>query len=96
MDRILLTYIGLFLTIAWGTAHLFPTRRVVAGFGEFTADHLRTITMEWIDEGLMLIFVSVLVAVVIRIDRTGPVTRAGARLLSGLRFVHQEGNAVDI
>ena len=57
-------------------AHLFPTRRVVAGFGQITADNLRTITMEWITEGLMLIFIGVLVAVVTFIDRTSPVTRA--------------------
>ena len=57
-------------------AHLFPTRRVVAGFGEITADNLHIITMGWITEGLILIFVGVLVAVVTLIDRTSPVTRA--------------------
>jgi hypothetical protein len=50
------------LTITWGTAHLFPTRSVVRGFGDIGVENERVITMEWILEGVTLIFVGVLAA----------------------------------
>jgi hypothetical protein len=52
------------LTIAWGTAHLFPTRSVVRGFGDIGVENERVITMEWILEGVTLIFAGVLTAAV--------------------------------
>ena len=45
----------------WGTAHLVPTRQVVAGFGEITRDSRLVLTMEWVAEGLAMWFVAVLV-----------------------------------
>ncbi len=69
------TYTGSFLTFAWGVAHLFPTGRVVAGFGEISPDNKRTITMEWINEGVTLMFIGVLVALVTYVDRTNAVSR---------------------
>ena len=55
-----LLYIGSALTLLWGTAHLFPTRNVVADFGEISTDNRHIITMEWIVEGVALIFIGVL------------------------------------
>jgi hypothetical protein len=52
------------LTIAWGTAHLFPTRSVVRGFGDIGVENERVITMEWILEGVTLIFAGLLTAAV--------------------------------
>ena len=49
------------LTIIWGTAHLFPTKNVVKNFGNISADNKRIITMEWIIEGISLIFVGILI-----------------------------------
>ena len=72
----ILIYIGAFLAFGWGTAHLFPTRNIVAGFGEISADNRRIITMEWLTEGVALIFVGVLVAIVTCVDRTSPVSTA--------------------
>lgn len=46
----------------WGVGHLVPTRSVVAGFGELSQDNRRIITMEWVIEGITLIFLGVLVA----------------------------------
>jgi hypothetical protein len=46
----------------WGVAHLFPTKSVVDGFGEITIDNKRIITMEWIIEGVFLIFIGLLCA----------------------------------
>lgn len=75
MDLILL-YIGSGLTVIWGIAHLFPTKSVVTGFGEVTIDNKRIIMMEWINEGLALIFIGVLVATVIFIDPSDVVSTA--------------------
>ena len=75
MDLILL-YLGSGLTGIWGITHLFPTKSVVQGFGEITIDNKRIITMEWIIEGLALIFIGVLVATVTFIDPSNVVSRA--------------------
>lgn len=61
-------YLGAALTALWGISHLIPTRNVVAGFGEISDDNRQIITMEWIVEGVSLIFIGVLVAVVTAID----------------------------
>ena len=75
MDLILL-YLGSGLTVLWGVAHLFPTKSVVQGFGEISIDNRRIITMEWITEGLALIFIGVLVAAVTVIDSSNVVSTA--------------------
>lgn len=71
-----LLYIAAAITGFWGTAHLFATRGVVAGFGELTADNRRIITMEWIVEGVALISIGTLVAVVTAIDATATASSA--------------------
>ena len=75
MDLILL-YLGSGLTVIWGVAHLFPTKSVVQGFGEISIDNKRIITMEWIIEGLALIFIGVLVFTVTVIDPSNVVSTA--------------------
>ena len=70
-----LTYIGSLLTFGWGAAHLFPTAKVVDGFGQISTDNKRTITMEWINEGITLIFIGVLAALVTYVDRTSLISR---------------------
>jgi hypothetical protein len=64
----ILVYIAAAVTCAWGIAHLFATRGVVAGFGELTTDNRRIITMEWIVEGVALISLGSLVAAVTAVD----------------------------
>jgi hypothetical protein len=76
MNGALLTYTGSFLVFGWGIAHLFPTRNVVATFGELSPDNRRIITMEWINEGVTLMFVGVLVAMVTYLDRSSVISRA--------------------
>lgn len=63
-----LLYLGALLTFLWGAAHLFPTKSVVAGFGEISQDNRRIITMEWIIEGVSLIFIGLLVAAATWLD----------------------------
>jgi hypothetical protein len=74
MGASVLTYAASFLLFGWGTAHLFPTRNVVRDFGEISSDNKRIITMEWITEGVALIFIGFLVAMTTYLD--------GASLLS--------------
>ncbi len=59
--RKLLVMVGGSLTILWGIAHLIPTSSVVEGFGDISIDNKRIILMEWINEGLILIFLGILV-----------------------------------
>jgi hypothetical protein len=65
---------GAMLTAFWGVAHLFPTRPVVEGFGDISLDNRRIITMEWITEGVSLIFIGSLVAAVTLTERAAPVS----------------------
>lgn len=74
METILL-YLGAVLTIGWGIAHLIPTANVVKGFGEISIDNQHIIRMEWINEGVTLIFIGVLVAVVTAIDYAIAISR---------------------
>lgn len=76
MIQLVLLYLGGGLTSIWGIAHLFPTKSVVEGFGEITLDNRRIIAMEWIVEGVALLFIGLLVAVVTFIDPTGTVSKA--------------------
>jgi hypothetical protein len=75
MQNVLL-YLGAALTALWGISHLIPTRGVVAGFGEISDDNRHIITMEWIVEGVSLIFIGVLVAVITAIDPEAAVSTA--------------------
>jgi hypothetical protein len=76
MTNEILLYLGSVLAVIWGVAHLFPTKSVVSGFGEVTIDNKRIITMEWIVEGVALIFIGVLVSVVTLIDSGSAVASA--------------------
>jgi len=66
---------GAFLVGAWGVAHLFPAKAVVRGFGEISPDNKRIIAMEWIVEGVTLIFIGALIALVTAIDHGHAVAR---------------------
>jgi len=86
MINLVLLYLGAALTGLWGIAHLFPTRSVVKGFGDISLDNQHIITMEWIVEGVSLIFIGVLVAVVTVIDPASIVSKA-VYLVSALALI---------
>ena len=86
MINIVLLYIGAALTALWGISHLFPTRSVVKGFGGISVDNQRIITMEWIGEGVSLIFIGVLVALVTIVDSSSSVSKA-VYLLSAIGLI---------
>ena len=71
-----LLYVAAAMTALWGIAHVLPTRSVVRGFGEISQDNKRIVTMEWILEGVALIFISVLIATVTAVDATTMVARS--------------------
>jgi hypothetical protein len=63
LNQILLL-IGSLSVIIWGIAHLFPTKSVVKGFGDISADNKNILKMEWITEGFSLIFTGTLLLLV--------------------------------
>jgi len=75
MTGSILLYIGSSLPFIWGVAHLFPTRNVVQGFGEISIDNHRIIKMGWITEGVTLIYIGILTALVAYIDTNSLVSR---------------------
>ncbi len=80
MTNQILLYLGAFLTGLWGVTHLFPTKGVIEGFGDISEDNRNIITMEWIVEGVSLVFIGVLVAAVTMIDPTNVVSLMVYRL----------------
>ncbi len=55
-------YAGAAIVILWGIAHVaVPTRSVVDGFGPISTDNRRTLLMEWLMEGVLLVFIGTLV-----------------------------------
>lgn len=75
LNQILFYIAAAFVTL-WGIAHLFPTKNVVANFGDISTDNKNIITMEWINEGATLIFIGVLVATVTILDPISSISQA--------------------
>ena len=71
----ILLYVGSALPFVWGISHLFPTKSVVEGFGDISLENTRIIMMEWIIEGVSLIFIGVLVASVTYADYSSSISR---------------------
>jgi hypothetical protein len=76
MTNVGIIYLGAALTGLWGISHLFPTKSIVANFGNISFDNKQIITMEWIIEGVALIFMGLLVLTVTLIDPISAVSRA--------------------
>jgi uncharacterized membrane protein YwaF len=81
-----LIYISGILTLLWGIAHLFPTAGVVEDFGAISSDNKLIITMEWIVEGLTLIFLGVLAIVITKTDTESKLARNVYILIIGMLF----------
>ncbi len=92
-------YVGSILIFLWGIGHLFPTKSVVADFGELSGDNKKIITMEWIAEGLTLCFIGFLgmiiqfyfgssgaaLSLIIRVCAVMLLTLAGVSAFTGAR-----------
>ena len=79
----ILFYTSAIFVVFWGIAHLVPTKNVVAGFGDISDDNKYIITMEWVIEGVALIFIGSLVGMVTFIDSTNTVSHAVYWLSAG-------------
>jgi hypothetical protein len=86
MSNTIPLYLAVALTSLWGIAHLFPTRSIVRDFGDISQDNQRIITMEWIVEGVALIFIGILVAVVTWLD-PGSVVSTGVYVVAALQLL---------
>ena len=64
MAIIILIFIGAIAVIFWGIAHLIFTKGVVKDFGDISKNNRLIITMEWIMEGLTMIFIGLLVILI--------------------------------
>jgi hypothetical protein len=82
MTNIIVILIGAILTILWGISHLFPIKNVVKDFGEISQDNKYIITMEWIIEGMTLIFIGLLVLLIILLDGSGNVLSIYVNIIS--------------
>ena len=71
----ILLYLGAAIPLLWGVAHMFPTKSVVKGFGDTSLDNQRIITMEWIIEGVALIFIGLVVSSVTYVDYASVISR---------------------
>jgi hypothetical protein len=60
----ILLYLGSLVVMFWGASHLFPTKDVVKEFGKLSRDNELILLMEWIAEGMTLVFIGLLVLVV--------------------------------
>jgi hypothetical protein len=88
MTNEVLLYIGSSVSIAWGIAHLAPTKSVVKGFGEISADNRRIITMEWLAEGFTLIFIGLLVLLItVLYDHSNAISILVYRVSAGMLLV---------
>lgn len=91
MNEPALLFTGAGMTALWGIMHLFPTSAVVKGFGPISADNRNIILMEWIVEGISLVFIGVLVTSVALIGARSAVSTAvyalSAAFLSALAGV---------
>ena len=64
MTAELVLYSGAALIQIWGLAHIVPTKSVVAGFEPLSRDNRLVLTMEWVVEGLFLVFIGLLALLV--------------------------------
>jgi hypothetical protein len=59
-----LLFAGAAILLFWGLMHISKTAPVVKTFGELSIDNKRILTMEWISEGMLLVFLGLLVTIV--------------------------------
>lgn len=83
MVNVVLLYVGSAIITLWGIAHIIPTKSIVRGFGEISADNKLIVTMDWIAEGLTLCFIGLLILFATLF--AGP-TNSGSRILYRLCF----------
>jgi hypothetical protein len=56
-----LTYSGCALAGIWGLIHVYPSKKLMAYFGKKSWESREILFMEWVLEGITLIFIGILV-----------------------------------
>ncbi len=85
MSGAVLAYVAAAMLIAWGAAHLAPTRVVAASFGDISLDSRRILVMEWMAEGLTHVFLGVLVILITALQGADePATQLVYRVTAGV------------
>lgn len=79
-------YIAAIISGSWGIAHIIPTQNIVGGFGDLSSDNRRVLVMEWIAEGLTLIFIGLLIAAVSLWGDEAETSRLVLRLSAAMLF----------
>lgn len=75
------------ITILWGISHLVPTNNVVRDFGAISTDNQHIIRMEWINEGLTLLFIGILVIAVSLVNSEHDKIKKVVYLASGIMLL---------
>ena len=83
----ILIYIGAALPFLWGVSHLFPTKSIIRGFGDISSDNRKIIAMEWIIEGVALIFIGFLVALITAIEPRNTISTVVYMISSGCLII---------
>lgn len=68
MINSIILHVSAAMLVIWGIAHLFPTHSVVKNFGHVSMDNKHIIAMEWIAEGVFIIFIGSIIAVLTYFD----------------------------
>ncbi len=80
-----LGYLASAVLIAWGAAHLAPTRAVAASFGDISLANRRILIMEWMAEGITHISLGALIVLTTAVDGAGdPTTQLVYRVAAGV------------
>ncbi|GAB2939277.1 hypothetical protein [Streptomyces heilongjiangensis] len=78
-----LAYVAADLVGLWGVSHAVPTRAVVAGFGEISADSRRVLVQEWLAEAVTMWSFAALVIVVTAVGGGTSIAAAAYRVIAG-------------
>ena len=88
-------YVGSAVLVVWGIAHIaIPTKGIVKGFDPISTDNRRILLMEWLMEGVLLVFVGVLVAFVRAYAPAGEVTPTIVYRVSALVLIVMAGISI--
>ena len=82
-----LAYVAAGLVGLWGLSHAIPTRAVVAGFGQISADNCLVLVQEWLAEAVTMWSFAALVIVVTAVGGSTSAADWTYRVIAGALLV---------
>lgn len=82
-----LAYVAAGLVGLWGLSHAIPTRAVVAGFGQISADNRLVLVQEWLAEAVTMWSFAALVIVVTAVGGSTSAADWTYRVIAGALLV---------